>query len=315
MAYSIDTVYSLVVEREFSILGQETGISRFSNLWSEVCWGISIVQESYHTKSLITGRSIVDYENVRNRIAYLYKYAVFHTEIAEYLFTLLYVSSVLFQEAISKCSSTLKICSIGGGPGSDIFGIIVALQKFILPDTIQTTVIDMCEDWKDTFNFLLNVTRPQLINCNIDRIRLVCENVLNSEWTHEVVEEIRRADIITMMKFISTISWNREACEHVLMRIFKLIKMGSFIVYIDNSGGRNFEIVSRIASRCGLREVIQPVLHKKFMNSRETFGIFSEIQRNVGSDPVKTTRVSFAVWQNIASEGFYRETQQYNTWY
>ncbi|XP_022257551.1 uncharacterized protein LOC111089406 [Limulus polyphemus] len=315
MANTINSVYSLVLERELDKLHQETGIASLSYLGSQVSRGIAEVRRAYLVKSLRSGTTFVDYGDVRNRIAYLYKFAMFHTAIAEYLFTFLYNTSVLFQETIIKRSSTLKICSIGGGPGSEMFGIILALQKLFPPDTIHATVIDICEAWKETFYFLLIVLEAQLKDLDFKRKSLVCEDLFNRVWSYEIEEEITSADIVTMMKFVSTIAWDEQMCEHVLMRIFQLMKFGSFVVYIENAGGQSFNIVSKMASRCGLREVIQPVIGKRFKSSLKTFGILSEIQRHVGSGPLKSTTVSFAVWQNIGSESLSRQTQQRNPCY
>ncbi|XP_022243958.1 uncharacterized protein LOC111086231 [Limulus polyphemus] len=297
MSSIIYSMYPLVAERECQTL-QAAGITTPLHLSYEIFKGITNVRSAYQPDSLKTGETTVDFDDVRNRIAYLYMYAMAHTEIVENFFNSFYSNSIFFNDWLRNCNETLKICSIGGGPGSEIAGLILGLKDTLFRTTVHATIIDRCEGWKNLFEYLLSLLETYKLVQKIERLRLICENMFQHHWNEEVIEEISKANIITMMKFISAIVWNEKLCRRALRQIFKTMKPGSLLLFIENAGGRSYQVMDQEASKYGLLQVIEPILHYQYKSSNLYLtSFFLLLKKHMNMNPLKTTKLSIAVWQ------------------
>ena len=100
-------------------------------------------------KNLHRGMS-PDYSTSAARIAYSYKYLSAH---ANYLFQIITLAQ---QDLLPLLNTpTPAVCSIGGGPGSDVLGVVKFLARRRCKCQLYARVYDGSLDWVKIFNLSL----------------------------------------------------------------------------------------------------------------------------------------------------------------
>lgn len=159
---------------------------------------------------------VVDYNNASHRCAYLYKHAMLHTDlVCTMLQAIFQVGSV--KEYIDSKES-LVLCSLGGGPGTDIVALLLVIQQVFGFKECSAYIIDCSEGREQTFT---NIVSGLRIIPDSDVISMVDESCFEYRYlgadllnpssfdNTELGEAISKADIITMVKFISAVACNR----------------------------------------------------------------------------------------------------------
>lgn len=155
---------------------------------------------------------LADYNDAGHRCAYLHKYAPFHTAlVADMLQRALYENPKMYKDLIYP-SGRINICSLGGGPGSDIFGVLSVLKETFGNFQTSATIIDCMESWKNIFHELISELRygnyGSLGECVSEQYfewKYLQHNLL-SKMTDQVNSAIGRANLVTMIKFVSASS-------------------------------------------------------------------------------------------------------------
>ncbi|KAG8183333.1 hypothetical protein JTE90_023982 [Oedothorax gibbosus] len=198
-----------------------------------------------------TEKPIADYNTVAHRCAYLYKYAPLHSAIVRDELKIILNQSIFWKFHDKLATSKLKICSLGGGPGSDIVGIVAALSEL---DVFQCSakVVDLKADWEDTLRSVVQELRSgdygvvgqcfQAENFDWDYLTA---DLLEDEIKGDVFEAVGEADLVTMVKFVSAASC--QSTYSMLKKIFRMLKPGSMVLFIDNASGGFSELVDKVS--------------------------------------------------------------------
>ncbi|XP_055940572.1 uncharacterized protein LOC129971113 isoform X1 [Argiope bruennichi] len=242
--------------------------------------------------------SVADYNDAAHRCAYLHKYAPFHTAlVADMLGRALQQDLNAFQDLI-YASGPMNICSLGGGPGSDIFGVLSVLNATFGFFPVSATVIDCMENWRDLFYELINELRygnygalGECVGGQYFDWKYLQHNLL-AKMTNQVNTAIARANLVTMIKFVSASSCKDTSA--MIKKIFTCMKPGALVVYIDNAGGGFHKLVTKEAEDCKFKSV--------FYLNHETF-IEPDLRiKKFGYMPCCESRVSFHIWRKASLE-------------
>lgn len=219
----------------------------------------------YNTVSLMDGSTYLDYNKPQNRCAYLYKYAALHTGLVnKYFKEMLNIESVKITLDYQK---ELKICCLGGGPGTDIVGVCLALSEYpsFHQKVVQVTVLDICGGWRNSFKRIMS----RLKHGKIEGVPATCIDSKNFKANlievnllkvlpENVEKIISNADIVCMVKFVSAIMGKKESLTG-LKKIGEKIKLGATVLFIDNISNRVFQPLLNISLQCGLSSVLGPL--------------------------------------------------------
>ena len=187
-------------------------ISRNNVTEKDFCRSVRDMAQVYAPRSLyflsnVSSRKPADYSIASNRCAYLHKFAPLHT----------YIVIVAMKDILEKQASLFKImlnakqfklCSLGGGPGSDAVGVLAALYAEFRTFKSSVTIIDFFEEWEDTFNLVTDHLRSAVYGaqwkCLLDNgdFNYIGADLLRIK-TETVNNAINSASLITMVKFIS----------------------------------------------------------------------------------------------------------------
>lgn len=91
----------------------------------------------------------INYNNPLCRLGYLYRYVAANATLIEWMLT-------KEQERINLHQDTLNLCALGGGPGTELLGIVKHLIKREIqaPPRIVFSVLDNIPQWADIWNQL-----------------------------------------------------------------------------------------------------------------------------------------------------------------
>lgn len=182
---------------------------------------ISSMAEAYKTNpnwKIQRGAIMVDYNIAAQRCAYLHKYAMLHTGLLCEVLPMAFKIYSLKQYVESKDS--LKLCSLGGGPGSDIVSLLLVIQEVFGLKKFETSIIDYAPGWKYTFGYVIS-SLVEMPNSKFKHMlrkpyQYLNANLLDSSsfGDAKIHDAIKDADILSMVKFISAAACNRT--KHML---------------------------------------------------------------------------------------------------
>ncbi|GFS40593.1 uncharacterized protein NPIL_128471 [Nephila pilipes] len=262
------------------------------------------VAKSYNKKSLKNGSTYIDYGIPDVRCAYMYKYSTLHTSMVTKYFRKL----IKKKELKNKFTGSIKICSLGGGPGSDIVGIFKALG--VIPyynnRIKQVSVLDICDGWRRSFEDIMSLLKH-------GRVKDIPETFISSKkFKHELievdllcplqenaVEVISNADIICMVKFVSAVLAKKKSID-ALQSLGNLFKPGAIILFIDNFRGNVLESIENTFQQIGLQTVLGP--------EHDTYVKFSKsYEKMFGCPPQTAAKVSIVGCIKILTNNFIDE--------
>ena len=220
--------------------------------WSQVRKSLRLISDVYKTQ-MHDNEIRIDWRFPVFQCAYVFLYFVKHSHL---VYEAMSYNHHHF-EPVWRQLRDIQVCSIGGGPGSDIAGVIAFLEGTTFGVALQCSVLDLYPQWEYSWNAIFRnlPSRLSRIDVGYHRFNLLDINSLTVDNLHR----INTADLITFVKSFSTVSTESSVYCRVLPLIMKVIKQGGFVLFIDNSAADSHnKIFMRIALECGLR-----VLHEK----------------------------------------------------
>ncbi|KAG8186765.1 hypothetical protein JTE90_010659 [Oedothorax gibbosus] len=257
------------------------------------------VAKVYSQEALKNGSTFLDYNNPPNRCAYLFKFAAVHTELtAKYFQKLTNKKKIL---DILKSKKHLRICSLGGGPGTDVVGIFksMAIIPSLHKKVVQVTVLDICGGWRNSFKHVISRLKhgkvagvpASFIDANNFNADLIAVDLLKT-LPENIRKIISSADIISMVKFVSAVAGIEGSIE-ALKAIANISKPGATIFFIDNFYNKVFEPLINISKDCGLDTTLGPLQEVYIKSPKKTI---KPKATAYGCPPLNCTRISVISW-------------------
>lgn len=267
--------------------------------WDEVMLSIAEIRKAYNRINSQVFIAIINYNIRRYRFAYIYLYAVCHTSAVWEQMNFLEENRFGTFREIMKFQESLRLCCLGGGPGCELIGILCGLENSVSssiwrgPSTIDCTVLDMCFGWNLSLNHaLVTFLESDLCKNYSSRISFnFVQSNLCSDLNPLAICAIKNADLITMVKFFSVVSFYFKNDSCYLQMIFKFMKSGSFLFFLDNSAGGFYEMVSEEAMKNNLIPIF---LRKTVHRVNETSEFFNY---GIPHGSLKATSLIFAIWK------------------
>lgn len=152
---------------------------------------------------------VANYNDPAHRCAYLHKYAPLHTALVSDMLGKSMQQLRFILSEILDDTGRIEVCSLGGGPGCDVLGVISVLSAELGFFQLSATIIDCMEKWRHTFGaivkelrsadygFMSDFVQPQYFSWNY-----IGHNLLG-KMSNDVNKAIQGANLITMVKFVS----------------------------------------------------------------------------------------------------------------
>lgn len=151
---------------------------------------------------------IADYTDIAHRCAYLHKYAALHTAMVQDIFSAAIRQNFEYFYKLVFSGDRFRLCSLGGGPGNDVIGVLAALHAAFSYFDTSSTVIDYMYHWSYSFDSILRelgTGHYGAFGNNISAFlhwKYIGANLLKT-FQDDVLESLSTANLVTMIKFAS----------------------------------------------------------------------------------------------------------------
>lgn len=170
----------------------------------------------------------IDYSNAVKRFAYIYKYTVAH---ADYIMQLIKETTEL-RELLDRKS--IEVACLGGGPGSDLLGILKYLIVTGAKDlNLKCYIFDKERSWGDSWSDVASVLKAPF------QLYPVFQQMdVTDATTWSSYQKFLRADLFTLSYFLSEVWKIKDAAEPFFDHCLSKMEPGSMILFIDNNDSR-----------------------------------------------------------------------------
>ncbi|XP_038075249.1 uncharacterized protein LOC119743014 [Patiria miniata] len=208
------------------------------------------VSQNYRTGlSTASLRYRTDWKEAANRCAYVFVYLIQHCNLVFY--SLMQASERGTVSDYWSDLSTLNVCSVGGGPGSDLVGLTTFLeQSHVYPRMLNCLVLDLYPTWKRAWDAIAYYL-PRQHWVSYKR----CDLVGDAGLSADVLQFVRDADLVTLVKSFSAAAAFLRADRSrgsALRAILREIKPGCHVLYIDNDHDGDSQFRNDFADPAGL---------------------------------------------------------------
>ncbi|XP_071789194.1 uncharacterized protein [Asterias amurensis] len=238
------------------------------------------------------------------RCAYVYRFFAVHSYIVYQSLQLALAIEEHLTE-IWKYKPCFRVCCIGGGPGSDALGLTKFLRDTGLVSTnrLECTIFDRYREWEDTWKKITQSNAsdefPLMTYFSCDMTRSYNGLSMNE------LDKIRSADIVSFVKFFSTVAnriGSNNDCGNLLREVFRELKPGALVLYIDNRYGDRDEDFKKIAAFGGVTETLYKNVLPFRMPTAIRSDILTEFDRITGKNPNDPFTVSFMLLRKPSEE-------------
>ena len=198
--------------------------------------------------NVIAAGSKVDFGDPAVRFAYLYRYVTSHANIVYELIATESVLRSLFS------SETLRAVGIGGGPGSELLGILKyaamraaagkALPKF------KFTLFDRAYAWGESWSDVDDKIEEENVSFKTSTIFLPLD--VTDPGTYEDYKKHLDSDLFLMVYFLSEVYAQRSKCGAYFDGLLSGASPGAVFVLVDNYDSRLSDWFAEACKKHGL---------------------------------------------------------------
>ena len=184
---------------------------------------------------------VIEYHDPLCRLGYLYMNAPANATAFERVINL---CPDLYNKVDSLNKDTLSICALGGGPGTELMGLMkhyLQQQGAVIPRKIAFTVLDNISEWSDTWSELGEAAEKEL------RSSLALDSgtaptiapmflpydVMDGAQFDFIQFQLERADLVVLNYLLSENKTQLATAKPALVRLRKLTSPGCCFVVID----------------------------------------------------------------------------------
>jgi hypothetical protein len=185
-----------------------------------------------------------DFSDPITRFAYIYKYTVAH---ADYIKQLIQQTPAL---ASVFNNQNVVVASLGGGPGSDLIGILKYIARRGCRPTLVCDLFDKEELWADSWSRVaFEVDASCRFHVNFRQLDVTSPEARTRSTGY------LNADIITLSYFLSEVWKYKNAAQSFFDHALSKTKSDALILYIDNSSSQFCDWFDDMANRAGLESI------------------------------------------------------------
>lgn len=218
-------------------------------------------------------RDLIDYGTLSTQVAYLFRYIVGHAEFAAELLKRIRekLGSPLFK------GGELRVASLGGGPGSELLGLLKYLSSPESGETVTKvacTIFDKEAHWEHLAEALLTAADCEIeIELSFERL-----DIVDSPACAEVT--LADFDLVFMSFFVSEICALPQAAavRANMNMIMGTVSRGAFLLYNDSNAYSFYTYMNGRASAAGRYEQIVEIEDNIAVEDRDLSGIFEEFE-------------------------------------
>jgi hypothetical protein len=190
-------------------------------------------------------RPCINYSEPVTRFAYIYKYTVAHADYIRQLIGGCPTICNLFTQ------SKVDVACLGGGPGSDLLGIMKHMLHVRSKTKFKCFMFDKERAWGDSWSDVAdNLEAPFQVFPIFEQLDVTD----SATWSS--YQKFLRCDLFTLSFFMSEVWRIRTQAEPFFEHCFTQAKPGGLFLFIDNNSPQFYGWFDRLATKNGM-EVVQ----------------------------------------------------------
>lgn len=183
----------------------------------------------------------IDHSDITTRFAYIYRYTTCHANLVYQTIKAVKPLRTLFDQ------EKVKITCIGGGPGSEIIGILKYLLETKKNPKMRFTLYDREKRWGECWNDVDDkLDLPMEFNSHCEPMDVLDYN----DWSSN--SKYLQSDLFTMVYFLSEIETKKIGATPFLENLFTNAKSGSLFLFIDNGHRFYYEWFDQLIAKHGI---------------------------------------------------------------
>jgi hypothetical protein len=240
---------------------------------------MSATSTQYTTKLVKQGGP--DFSSAATRFGYVLKYVPAH---AHWVYELIMWSPEA--QALFK-RNKLRMVSIGGGPGSDLVGVLKYMEETGDCPALHCEIIDGCIDWKSTWSdlaFSLDWVKP-----------LHTDYVIHDAGdpaTWAAPSSIDKGDLVVLNFFASEIFHLDPTSAKYLTTMLRRMKAGAILLLNDNNAPQFYNWFDGIAKGVGLTTLVSRAGTRKIYDVGEQTSDLGKYAKKFAHGPKLTGEVA-----------------------
>lgn len=199
-------------------------------------------------KKLTSGED-VDYADPITRFAYIYRYVTSHANIIHNIIQYCPELNLFFNDA-----EAVTMTCIGGGPGSDLLGVLKYLINSDRSPILRCTLYDREEAWGESWQ---DVDKKIGAALRISTYFQRFDVGVPITWRNR--SKYLNSDFFTMSYFMSEVYKIKDAAMPFFENLFANAKDGSLFLYIDNNNQQFYNWFDDLAKRNSFQEIMSEI--------------------------------------------------------
>lgn len=175
-----------------------------------------------HYRQLASGAVALDYRHPATRYAYLCCYVTSHANIVATRIGMCRELSALFER------DRVQVSCIGGGPGSDLLGVLKYTDSRGLSPAMKFFLYDREQAWSEAWSDV-----DDKLGKPISTYFQPFDVTLPATWASNA--KYLQSDLFTMIYFASEVHAVRDQAMPFFTHLFDYAKPGALFLYVDNS--------------------------------------------------------------------------------
>lgn len=186
----------------------------------------------------------IDYGDPATRFAYVYRYVTSHANL---VYTIISRSKTLSD--LFEATNEVDLACIGGGPGSDLLGVLKYLQQEAWEGRLSVEIFDREAAWGETWSGLFKrVDTAVSVNTTFQTF-----DVLDDRFKR--FNRYLQSDLFTMIYFVSEVYGIRGKAKIFFDHMLSKAKRGALLLYIDNDASAFSDWFSALMNEHGWKVV------------------------------------------------------------
>lgn len=167
----------------------------------------------------------IDYSHPVTRFAYIYTYVTSHANLVCSI-----IENTPELQAVFDQQDKTNVSCIGGGPGSDLLGILKYLMTSGKKKAVKFQLCDREKTWAESWSDVDDKVDPEF---RISTSYLPLDITNSQDWMPHAKHF--QADLFTMIYFMSEVASSKEVANLYFSSLFSQAKKGSLFLFVDNN--------------------------------------------------------------------------------
>ncbi|XP_022101535.1 uncharacterized protein LOC110985092 [Acanthaster planci] len=249
--------------------GRGDGLEQFQSAEERVADALRRMSMTYTNLGKAHKIPQPDFADAAYRWAYVYQYLTKHCHLIYQMLWLL----LPFDITKRWLERGVDVCSVGGGPGTDVIGVLVYLQSvrsYLGKPACERVVGHVLDKFATAWNGAWLAIRES--NSVLKKSQIYCKyiacDLLADLPTAAMEQEIRQADLVTMIKsfsaFVAFMRDGRDIRQCAVAKLLKQMKRGAAVLFIDNKDeayvdrASSLSFMPKTQNKTLLRDIAKP---------------------------------------------------------